>query len=164
MVPNVPRAISRTRLLPFQSTLSLIKMLKQRSMDVQVRADLAPVANTSKLTLEFVVYEQVLEVHPGGTTFQLAQYWLPQYPKEAIRRHIQGDVRMDVRISHTEGLVRVDSIRIVSGNPIFADAIAQAISKWTFVEVPQGEMGRISLAIPVTIHFTLNPKPFVTEN
>jgi len=139
---------------------------KQRGVDVQVRADLAPIANTSKLTLEFVVYKQAVEgqAHPDGVVFQPAQYWLPQYPKEAIRRHIQGNVRMEVRISRTEGLVRVNSIRILSGNPVFADVIAQAISKWTFVEVPQRELGRISLAMPVTIHFTLHPEPFVTEN
>jgi TonB family protein len=138
---------------------------RQRGVDIQVRADLTPVVNASKLALEFVVYKQGLsdQVHPDGTLFQPVQYSLPQYPKEAIRRHIQGDVRMDVRVSRTDGLAKVDSVRILSGDPVFAYAIAQAISKWTFLEVPQREQGRISLVFPVTIHFTLGPRPFVAE-
>ena len=103
---------------------------------------------------------------PGtdATLYRIVRHSAPKYPKQALKARVEGEVHAEIRIlgSGTDAFMRVASIRIVSGNPVFAYSIAEAASKWTFEQIPN--RGRGSLLIPVTIRFSLRPKPFVSDD
>jgi protein TonB len=53
----------------------------------------------------------------------------PEYPEQAMQKQIQGSVVLEVRID-PEGLVQ--GIKVVSGQPILADAAMAAVKQWRF--------------------------------
>jgi TonB family protein len=53
----------------------------------------------------------------------------PIYPQDLKRRSIGGVVKLDLKISASGN---VEKIEIVGGNPILADSAAQAVKKWQY--------------------------------
>ena len=58
IVPAVPRAINMTRLLPFQSSLSLAMMTKQKSMDTRQRKKVVSIGG---MWLIFLMHTFIIE-------------------------------------------------------------------------------------------------------
>ena len=52
----------------------------------------------------------------------------PEYPKEARKNHIQGDVVLQVTIDKS-GNVTIESVQ---GEPILADAAVHAVKQWKY--------------------------------
>lgn len=77
----------------------------------------------------------------------------PQYPEEARTQHIQGLVTLDIQIG---GEGAVHNITVVEGNPLLAEAAAQAVRQWRYQ--PYSEHGRpAEMQTRITIRFTLPP-------
>ena len=53
----------------------------------------------------------------------------PVYPQDLKRRSIGGVVKLDLKISASGN---VEKVEIVGGNPILADSAAQAVKKWQY--------------------------------
>jgi TonB family protein len=53
----------------------------------------------------------------------------PVYPREARKKHIQGDVVLQTTIDR-EG--NVADLKVVSGEPILADAAVEAVKQWQY--------------------------------
>jgi protein TonB len=53
----------------------------------------------------------------------------PEYPKEAKKKHISGDVLLQATIDH-EG--RLGNLRVVSGDPILAESAVKAVKQWKY--------------------------------
>ena len=58
----------------------------------------------------------------------------PSYPELALRTNIHGAVRLRVSVG-SDG--RVKTTEIVGGNPVLAQAAADAVHKWKFEAGPQ---------------------------
>ncbi len=98
----------------------------------------------------------------NSMVLSLGRHAEPKYPKEAIRRRIEGDVKAEVRIAGADGVLRVQRITITSGDPVFAYPVAKAVSEWAFTQQRYRE--RIDLILPITFIFTLKPKPSVSDS
>jgi TonB family protein len=58
----------------------------------------------------------------------------PNYPELALRTNIHGAVKLVVLVS-SDG--RVKRTEVVGGNPVLAEAAADAVHKWKFETGPQ---------------------------
>ncbi len=75
----------------------------------------------------------------------------PEYPKDAQRLHIQGQVVMKVLVG-TDGMVR--DIEVISGDPQLSKAAADAVRNWHFR--PHASAGQpVEFESQITINFTL---------
>lgn len=81
----------------------------------------------------------------------------PEYPDAAMAQHIEGPVVLDVQVL-TDG--RVGNIKILSGNPLLADAAAKAVKQWQY-QPYAAVAGASSSQMQVTVNFSLpaNPSP-----
>ena len=95
--------------------------------------------------------QQALELSPTADEGSLLRRVEPQYPVEAMQQRIQGTVVLEVRID-PEG--RIQGIRVVSGQPILADAAMAAVKLWRFK--PQIVSGRpAEMQTTITLNFRL---------
>jgi protein TonB len=53
----------------------------------------------------------------------------PDYPREARKNHVQGDVILQATIDK-EG--NVAGLKVVRGEPILADAAVEAVKQWKY--------------------------------
>lgn len=67
----------------------------------------------------------------------------PEYPRELHERGIAGTVRLSLTIS-AKGSVQ--SVRVLGGNPILAEAAVQAVEQWVYS--PAGETSTLEVSIP----------------
>ncbi len=75
----------------------------------------------------------------------------PEYPEEARAQRIQGAVVLDVQVLN-DGTV--GNIKIVSGNPLLADAAVKAVKQWQY-QPNAAEAGAAGTHTQVTIKFSL---------
>ncbi len=75
----------------------------------------------------------------------------PKYPEQALAQHLQGPVVLDVHISK-EGAVQ--DAKVVSGNPVLAEAAVEAVRQWSFK--PRMQDGHtVEMETEITLNFTL---------
>jgi protein TonB len=75
----------------------------------------------------------------------------PEYPNMARQLKMQGSVDLEVLVSETGEVAKVD---IVSGNPILTASAVQAVKRWKFK--PFQENGKaIRVLAPVSLDFKM---------
>jgi TonB family protein len=74
------------------------------------------------------------------------------YPLEAARQKLQGQVSVKLLISETGD---VESVDVVSGNPLLAKAAVEAVKKWKFKPfIKNGKPVKVSTQIPLDFAFS----------
>jgi TonB family protein len=81
----------------------------------------------------------IVEVSPEGSPVHRVE---PQYPEAARQRRIQGAVVLDVRIGR-DGAVQ--DVKVVSGQPVLADAAIAAVKQWRFKPETVERQTRVTL-------------------
>lgn len=79
----------------------------------------------------------------------------PEYPEAATAQHIEGPVVLEVQVLN-DGMV--GNIKILSGNPLLADAAVKAVKQWQYQPFVTQE-GAGSSQMRVTVNFTLPASP-----
>lgn len=69
------------------------------------------------------------EVSPAAAREILLKRVEPVYPEQAREQKIQGPVILDVRIGQDGG---VQEVKVISGDPLLAQAAADAVKQWRF--------------------------------
>ncbi|MFZ0769902.1 MAG: TonB family protein [Candidatus Sulfotelmatobacter sp.] len=94
---------------------------------------------------------RIVELSPDAAEGSLVRRVEPEYPQQALAQRVQGPVLLDVRISR-EGAVQ--DVRLVSGDPLLADAAIAAVRQWRFK--PHTVNGRaVEMETKITLRFTL---------
>lgn len=76
----------------------------------------------------------------------------PDYPYLAKRAHIEGTVVLEARITQAG---TIDSLRIVSGNPLFIQSVVEAVKQWRYQPtLLNGDP--VDVITTVTVNFKLN--------
>ena len=79
----------------------------------------------------------------------------PQYPDAAMAQRIEGPVVLDVQVLN-DGTV--GNIKVLSGNPLLAEAAVKAVKQWQYQ--PYAASGAASSSqVQVTVNFTLPASP-----
>jgi TonB family protein len=93
----------------------------------------------------------VVELSPEAAEGSLLRRVEPEYPEQALTQRVQGPVLLDVHIS-PEGAVQ--EIKLVSGEPLLAEAAIAAVRQWRFK--PQTVNGHaVEMETRITLKFTL---------
>jgi protein TonB len=75
----------------------------------------------------------------------------PDYPEEALRQRIQGPVVLDVRADRDGS---IQEIKLLSGQPLLADAAIAAVKQWRFK--PLVDKGQpVEMRTTITLNFRL---------
>ena len=92
---------------------------------------------------------KVLTVVSGNTKAErfLLTRVEPQYPKELQQRGIAGTVRLALTVSPKGS---VESVQIVGGNPILAEAAVKAAKQWKYSPAPSASAVEVSIPFEVT--------------
>jgi TonB family protein len=69
-----------------------------------------------------------------------------EYPKELQQRGIEGMVRLAVKVSPKGS---VDSVQVIGGNPVLADAAVKAVKQWVYS--PSAGTSTIEVSIPFRV-------------
>ena len=78
----------------------------------------------------------------------------PEYPKLARQAHLEGTVVAEALISESG---TVDSLRIISGNPLFYQSVLDAVMQWRYQPtVLNGEPIDVITTITVNFRMTMN--------
>ena len=95
--------------------------------------------------------DQILELPSNAAESGLAHRVEPEYPEEARLQGIQGAVVLEVRIQ-PDGAV--EHVRVLSGEPILADAAVKAVKQWQFKSrLIKG--ARAEMQTTITLNFRL---------
>ena len=86
-----------------------------------------PAAETQEKTAQQV--PQHLQIARNVQANNLVWRVDPKYPKEAKKKHLQGNVRIGIVVD-LEG--RVIKTEVLSGHPILAKAAVQAVRQWRY--------------------------------
>jgi protein TonB len=98
---------------------------------------------------------QVVALSPAAAEGSLLRRVEPEYPEEARQQQIQGLVVLDVRIRR-DG--EVQSVNLVSGQHLLADAAIAAVKQWRFN--PRRVHGQpVEMQTTVTLNFRLPLQP-----
>jgi TonB family protein len=98
---------------------------------------------------------QVMELSPAAAEGSLVHRVEPEYPEEARQQQIQGLVVLDVRIRRDGD---VQSVNLVSGQRLLADAAIAAVKQWRFN--PRRVHGQpVEMQTTVTLNFRLPLQP-----
>ncbi|HET9283141.1 MAG TPA: energy transducer TonB [Candidatus Angelobacter sp.] len=75
---------------------------------------------------------------------------IPQYPKKAQKKHIQGDVVLQVSIDKSGN---VTAVKTVQGEPILADAAVKAVKQWKYKPyLLNGEPAKLEKTVNIQFH------------
>ena len=90
---------------------------------------------------------------PGDSTYvEPIKVQKADYPLKARREQLQGEVRLKILISEAGD---VESVEVLYGDPIFAEAAVDAVKKWKFKPyIRDGKPVKISTEIPFDFAFT----------
>jgi protein TonB len=95
--------------------------------------------------------EGIIKLAPDAAEDSVVHRVEPEYPEQARQQRIQGPVVLETRI-HPDGTV--EDLKVVSGQPLLADAAIAAVKQWRFR--PHSVNGRqVEMQTRVTIKFTL---------
>jgi TonB family protein len=78
---------------------------------------------------------------------------LPSYPSEAARKHVHGDVAMDVTLND-DGAVQ--EVKVIEGNPLLNSAATDAVKQWKYR--PLTVHGKLVNRVVVVLTFDKNGK------
>jgi protein TonB len=85
---------------------------------------------------------------PDSTQLEVAKVSQPDYPLEAAAKKLQGKVLIKVHILETGDVERTE---IVGGEPVLAQAAAEAMRAWKFKPfIKDGKPVRVSTSLPYT--------------
>ena len=102
-----------------------------------------------------IVPARVVELSPAAAEGSLLHRVEPEYPEEARQQQIQGPVVLDLRIG---GDGDVQSVNLVSGERLLADAAIAAVKLWRFN--PRRVNGQpVEMQTTVTLNFRLPLQP-----
>ena len=85
----------------------------------------------------------LLVVREFGATRTLLVRIEPAYPNELQQRGIEGTVRLSLTISAKGS---VESVRVVGGNPILAEAAVEAAKQWVYSPAAASNTVQVSIA------------------
>jgi protein TonB len=95
--------------------------------------------------------EKIVELTPETAEGSLLQRVEPEYPQEARQQRIQGAVVLDVRIGR-DGAIQ--DVKLVSGQPLLANAAIAAVKQWRFK--PRMQKGQpVEMQTKVTLNFRM---------
>jgi TonB family protein len=93
----------------------------------------------------------IVELPPDAANGSLLHRVEPEYPEEARQQRIQGAVVLEVRIGR-DGAIQ--DVRLVSGQPLLADAAIAAVKQWRFKpRVLKGQP--VEMQTRVTLNFRM---------
>jgi TonB family protein len=93
----------------------------------------------------------VVELAPEAAEGGLLHRVEPEYPEEARQQRMQGAVVLEVRIGRDGG---VQDVKLVSGQPLLADAAIAAVKQWRFK--PRTLKGQaVEMQTQVTLNFRM---------
>jgi TonB family protein len=95
----------------------------------------------------------IVELSPEAAQSSLLRRVEPQYPEQAIMHHIQGPVLLDVRMDRKGA---VQDIKLLSGDPILAEAAIAAVRQWQF-KPPKVNGRPVEMETKITLTFSLPP-------
>ena len=95
--------------------------------------------------------EKVLEISASAAESDLIRRIEPEYPEEARLTGIQGPVVLEVRI-RPDGTV--EQLRILSGEPVLANAAMMAVKQWQFKPRPVNGQPT-AMQTTITLNFRL---------
>jgi TonB family protein len=96
----------------------------------------------------------IAKLLPAAAEDGLVRRVEPEYPEQARLQRIQGPVLLDVRITR-QGVVQ--NIKLISGDPVLAEAATAAVQQWRFKPYMVG--GRaVDVETEITLKFTLPPE------
>ena len=88
---------------------------------------------------------------PETAEGSLLQRVEPEYPEEARQQRIQGAVVLDVRIGRDGA---IEDVKLVSGQPLLANAAIAAVKQWRFK--PRTQKGQpVEMQTRVTLNFRM---------
>ena len=95
--------------------------------------------------------EEIIQLAPDAAEGSLLHRVEPEYPEEARQQKIQGAVVLDVRIGR-DGAIQ--DVKLVSGQPLLADAAIAAVKQWRFKpRVLKGQP--VEMQTRVTLNFRM---------
>lgn len=96
--------------------------------------------------------ERVVALSPAAAESSLTHRVEPDYPEEARERQLQGAVVLDIHIGQ-DGAVQ--DAKLVSGEPLLADAAMAAVKQWRFrPRIIDG--AAVEMQTTVTLNFRLS--------
>jgi TonB family protein len=75
----------------------------------------------------------------------------PKYPKQAMKQNLQGAVVLNLSVAKNG---RVESVAVVSGDPVLADAATHAVRKWKYVPYFRNDQP-VEVQTTITINFRI---------
>ena len=90
-----------------------------------------------------------------GERPKLVQRLAPQYPREALKKQIQGEVRLNVHIDETGTVIAVAPVKDGEADPLLATAAAAAVAQWRYEPYLEDGKPR-AVDFEVTVTFKLN--------
>jgi TonB family protein len=91
---------------------------------------------------------------PDSTKLEPVKTQKPPYPDEAREQKLQGQVVVKVLVSETGD---VESVEVVSGDPILAKSAVEAVKKWTFKPlIKNGKPAKVSSKLTFDFAFSEN--------
>jgi TonB family protein len=132
-------------LLVYENGREVFRMVPSPAQAV-IRAEESGVQRAS--TIES---EGIIKLAPEAVDDSLVYRVEPEYPEQARQQRIQGAVVLETRIN-PDGTVK--DLKVVSGQPLLADAAMAAVKQWRFR--PHSVNGRqVEMQTRITIKFTL---------
>ena len=84
------------------------------------------------LTLGTAIAQDVVRIDPDEATKAVSSQVQPVYPAMARKMKLSGEVKLDIVIAETGS---VESVKVLSGNPLLTGAARTALKKWTFTPI-----------------------------
>jgi len=152
-LPAPPSAASHTRaaapaggLLVFENGKEVFRMPPSQGQGEPPATAQETVERASS-----VAPEKVVDLSPAAAQDSLIHRVEPDYPEQARDAQVQGAVVLDVRIGQ-DGTVQ--DLKLVSGEPLLADAAMAAVRQWRFK--PRSVNGEpVEMQTHVTLNFRL---------
>jgi TonB family protein len=95
--------------------------------------------------------EEIVQLPPQTAEGSVAYRVEPEYPEEARQQNIQGPVVLEVRIAR-DGAVQ--EVKVLSGQPLLADAAMAAVKQWRFK--PRRWQGHaVEMQTKITLNFRM---------
>jgi len=88
---------------------------------------------------------------------KLVQRVAPKYPREALKQHIQGRVKLNVRIDETGAVAVVAPAEGQEAHPLLIQSAAEAVAQWRYEPYLVDDKAR-AVAFEVTVTFHLDRK------
>jgi TonB family protein len=147
-------AVSRARSAAPVGSLLVFENGKEvfRMPPSQGKAEPPATTQTAVEQAASVTPERVVALSPAAAENSLIHRVEPDYPEEARNRQLQGAVVLDIHIGQ-DGTVQ--ETKVVSGEPLLADAAMAAVRQWRFQ--PRSVDGEpVEMQTRVTLNFRLS--------